>query len=503
MNRKWFGTIGILVFMILALSANVIGAGVPGVIDYQGRLTNVAGAPVADNNYLIKFKIYGSLAGADSLWSSGFLTVAVAGGLFSCQLSATGDLFNDIFRADTIRYLGITVGVDPEISPRSRLISTPYSFKSIRSDTANVALVANDVATGIITNSDINSSAAIAASKISGTAATLSGTQTFTATNTFNASLKVGDSTFTANANGVRIGDSESPYVGELLAVERVVNSTNNRYGINIDMTNTGTGATYGLRSTVIKNAGLSGSAYGISSACQADGAYRYGITCSVEAASTTLTTGNSYGIYASARDGSYAYGVYGYAADATNNYAGFFMGDAVVNGTLYKSGGSFKIDHPLDPENKYLQHSFVESPDMMNIYNGNITLNEQGEAWVELPEWFGALNKDFRYQLTAIGAPGPNLYIAQKVIENKFMIAGGTKEMEVSWQVTGIRKDKWAEANRIQVEVDKRPEERGKYLHPEVFNLPMERSIEYENLKPVLEARERDLSDDNADKEE
>ena len=59
----------------------------------------------------------------------------------------------------------------------------------------------------------------------------------------------------------------------------------------------------------------------------------------------------------------------------------GEFIGDVDVTGTLTKSAGSFKIDHPLDPENKYLSHSFVESPDMMNIYNGNVVLDATGEA--------------------------------------------------------------------------------------------------------------------------
>jgi hypothetical protein len=67
------------------------------------------------------------------------------------------------------------------------------------------------------------------------------------------------------------------------------------------------------------------------------------------------------------------------------------------VTGTLTRSGGSFKIDHPLDPENRYLQHSFVESPDMMNIYNGNAELDDQGRATVVLPEYFETLNGDFR----------------------------------------------------------------------------------------------------------
>jgi hypothetical protein len=144
--------------------------------------------------------------------------------------------------------------------------------------------------------------------------------------------------------------------------------------------------------------------------------------------------------------------------------------GNAYFSGNVSKGGGSFVIDHPLDPENQLLYHSFVESPDMMNIYNGNVDLDENGTAWVELPDWFGALNKDFRYQLTPIGAPGPDLYIAQPVTENRFQIAGGSAGMTVSWQVTGIRQDPFAEANRIPVEVDKPEEQRGTYLHPEAW---------------------------------
>jgi hypothetical protein len=163
---------------------------------------------------------------------------------------------------------------------------------------------------------------------------------------------------------------------------------------------------------------------------------------------------------------------------------AGYFSGYTVVDGymgvtgTLTKGAGSFKIDHPLDPENKYLYHSFVESPDMMNIYNGNVALNNIGEAVVQLPDWFSALNKEFRYQLTAIGAPGPHLYVASEVDNNQFKIAGGTSGLKVSWQVTGIRKDAYAEKNRIPVEEDKVGDELGKFLHPEAFGKLREEGI-------------------------
>jgi hypothetical protein len=71
------------------------------------------------------------------------------------------------------------------------------------------------------------------------------------------------------------------------------------------------------------------------------------------------------------------------------------------------------QIDHPLDPANRYLSHSFVESPDMKNIYDGVVTLNAAGEAVGSLPAYFAALNVEFRYQLTCIGGHAPHPGVA------------------------------------------------------------------------------------------
>jgi hypothetical protein len=167
-----------------------------------------------------------------------------------------------------------------------------------------------------------------------------------------------------------------------------------------------------------------------------------------------------------------------------TEDYAGDFGGPVMVNnnltvtGSINKSATTFKIDHPLDPENKYLSHSAVESPDMMNIYNGNVTLDANGEAVVDLPEWFEALNRDFRYQLTPIGSPAPDLYVSETVQDNRFKIAGGSEGLMVSWQVTGVRQDPYAEANRVQVERLKSPEEQGTYIHPDLYGQPAEKGI-------------------------
>ncbi len=137
--------------------------------------------------------------------------------------------------------------------------------------------------------------------------------------------------------------------------------------------------------------------------------------------------------------------------------YAGNLQvgGNLNVGGTISKAGGSFRIDHPLDPENKYLYHSFVESPDMMNIYNGNITTDGHGVATVVLPDYFEALNGDFRYQLTVIGEFAQAI-IAKKIANGRFTIKTNRPQVEVSWQVTGIRHDAYANAHRIPVTEDK-----------------------------------------------
>lgn len=173
--------------------------------------------------------------------------------------------------------------------------------------------------------------------------------------------------------------------------------------------------------------------------------------------------------------------GLYAAAASFAGRVAtaGYFSGDVTVTGTLSKGGGSFKIDHPVDPENKYLSHSFVESPDMKNIYDGVVTLDEAGHAVVELPSWFQTLNRDFRYQLTAIGKPAPGLHVAHEMESGRFGIAGGQAGQRVSWQVTGIRRDAWANAHRIPTEEEKDEKERGFYLHPEAFGFGPERSVD------------------------
>jgi hypothetical protein len=175
-------------------------------------------------------------------------------------------------------------------------------------------------------------------------------------------------------------------------------------------------------------------------------------------------------------------FGVFGFSP---NNWAAYFDGavtvtkDLHVNGTLYKGAGAFRIDNPLDPAHSYLQHSFVESPDMKNIYDGNVTTNAKGYATVTLPKWFQALNRDFRYQLTVVGKAhwDAKAAIWQELNNNRFTIRTDQPNTKVSWQVTGVRHDPYANAHRIQVVVPKEGSADGTYLHPQLYGQPQSKA--------------------------
>ncbi|MDA9967931.1 hypothetical protein N9E62_02065 [Salibacteraceae bacterium] len=178
---------------------------------------------------------------------------------------------------------------------------------------------------------------------------------------------------------------------------------------------------------------------------------------------------------YAKDDAGSVNYGVYSEVAGIAGSMAGRFIGNTrvegnlVVTGSISKGSGTFKIDHPDDPENKFLVHSFVESPDMMNVYNGNAITDANGFVTVELPDYVENTNKDYRYQLTPIGQFAQCI-IKEKVKGNKFVIQTDKPNVEVSWMITGIRSDPYANQNRIVPVVDKDQNEKGKYLHPEAY---------------------------------
>ena len=227
---------------------------------------------------------------------------------------------------------------------------------------------------------------------------------------------------------------------------------------------------------------------------------------------SATANTGDTYGVWGQSRatDGvgvqgvalattGVTYGVLGRNLSSGAGYGIFSNGNFGASGTK-----SFRIDHPSDPQNKYLLHYSVESPEVLNTYSGKITLDDAGEAVVQLPAYFASINKDPRYSLTAIGAPMPMLHIAQEISEAalkvgeraepkqvvppcSFRIAGGVAGAKVSWRVEAVRNDRWMRASGMPVEVEKQGSEKNTYQAPELFGQPKER--EMKSFAPGVDA--------------
>lgn len=135
------------------------------------------------------------------------------------------------------------------------------------------------------------------------------------------------------------------------------------------------------------------------------------------------------------------------------------------VTGTIAGTTKNFWIDHPQDPYNKILRHACVESDEYKNFYDGTITTDSRGYATITMPTWFSALNEKFRYQLTVLddGEEFVLAKVTKKLVADRFTIRTSKPNVEVSWLITGIRKDGYAKAHPLEVEGMKDAEDRGK----------------------------------------
>lgn len=206
-------------------------------------------------------------------------------------------------------------------------------------------------------------------------------------------------------------------------------------------------------------------------------------------------------------------YGVYGLSnrntdraligdTDATSGTPYGVFGDSDGAGwALYASGNSggsgtksFRIDHPLDPANKYLLHYSTESPEPMNFYSGNVVTGADGYAWVTLPNYFSEINRELRYQLTVID--NSDDFVLVKVCEEekngRFRIRTNQPRIKVSWRVEALRNDAYVRHFGAPTEVDKPDLECGLYEHPEIYGFGKELSLAHDQpkFKNALRAR-------------
>jgi hypothetical protein len=237
-----------------------------------------------------------------------------------------------------------------------------------------------------------------------------------------------------------------------------------------------------------------SGGAFGVyGRSASPSGAGVYGYATATSGANFGVyglsTSPSGTGVFGLAAASGAAFGVVGVTYSTASSSYGVIGGEpsggaghaVFADGTLAATGTkSFQIDHPLSPETHYLNHFCTEGPEPYNVYRGTVVLDANGEAWVQLPDYFEAINRDPSYHLTAVGAPMPNLHVAVKIQNNRFKIAGGAPGKEVSWRIEAVRNDLWVQRYGYQTEQEKEDAIKGKYLHPKLYGQPKERGIHY-----------------------
>src|SRR6202451_4201521 len=518
-----------LICCVLQVSAQqpVASGIVPPVVKFGGVLTDVNSKPMT-GTVGVTFSLYKESQGGAALWVETQNVALDKTGHYAAMLGSTTaqGIPADVFASGEARWLGVQAQGQAE-QPRTLLMGVPYALKALDAETVGGLPPSAFVKAAVPGSATAANASQPPAAQVtgSGTANLVSkwisatalgnyhifdgpkcsvgigttapsakldvdGTARVRGNATVNGSLGVGPITATSTSSG---GTGVLANAGCSTASNGVV--AYGATGVAGYTTVAGSTALYGHAGNSTASNGVVGyGATGVAGNSTITGSYGtygsgstgvWGNSTGTGANVGVLGSGGNFGVLGQSSSSSGSGGGFSnsstgdalFTYNQSGGYAAFFDGDVDVDGNLSKAGGSFKIDDPLDPANKYLYHSFVESPDMMNIYNGNATTNEQGSAVVQLPEWFETLNRDFRYQLTVIGQFSQAI-VASKVANHQFVIKTDKPNVEVSWQVTGIRQDAWANAHRIPVEVEKAQADRGLYLHPELFGAPPQKSI-------------------------
>jgi hypothetical protein len=182
--------------------------------------------------------------------------------------------------------------------------------------------------------------------------------------------------------------------------------------------------------------------------------------------------TAEGVGVYGFADTTGFA-GVFGAAQDG---YAGYFDGDVLVTGDVLPAAAFVQVDHPEAPAARWYRLALVGAFEQVSIISGNARTGSNGRVTVRVPDLFASQHRDFRYQLTPLGRAS-GLHVARTIEGGRFVIAADEPDLEVSWQVTGLRSDPSA-ARPFRADVPKSASERGRFLQPRLHGQPAGKAL-------------------------
>ena len=502
-------TIFLSLIALLSISFNM-NAQSPEGFKYQAVIRDAGNAIITNQVVGMRFSIQQGTIGGPSVYIETFSPTTNAFGLVNLDIGSgtiVSGTFAAIDWANGPYFIETAVdaagGSTYAVMGTSQLLSVPYALH---------AKTADNVINDLVNDADSDPSNEIQSLQLTGQDLSISGGNTVTIP--------------TPSSNTLdQAYDQGGPGLGKIIIVDagpvELTNATPNGIGLRATTTNTGVGiistssnpantfssiqattnASSTLTSAIIGNS--SGGAYGVS------GQIEQTATAAAGVYGSNLRTTGGYGTHGIGHSGAVGqtnyqlgFGVYGSNADAIGplgnavgtyglGYIGVWGDQSDPNGySIYANGDfgaagtkAFAIDHPLDPEHKYLKHYSIESNEVLNMYRGTVSFDSNGEVEVTMPDYFDAINANFSYQLTPIGGFA-QLFIKEKLSNGKFVIAGGQAGMEVSWTVYAERNDPYMQQHpeSKQVEVEKEEWNQGKYLQPDLYN----KSDDLKIVKPL-----------------
>jgi hypothetical protein len=134
---------------LLAGFISSLAFAVPVTTNYQGYLENTDGEPL-DATVNMTFALYATAEGGSALWTETHQNVEVTDGVFSLILGNTTSFDDDSLEGK--RYLGVTVGSDPEMAPRQQLTSAFFAMRagvadSVKADSVETEAIADGAVT--------------------------------------------------------------------------------------------------------------------------------------------------------------------------------------------------------------------------------------------------------------------------------------------------------------------------------------------------------------------